>query len=130
MRLVDADGSQTRGSVPIEEALRRAQEQALDLVEEVAPTAKPPVCRIMDFGKFLYPPQKKAHESKRKQKIIHVKEVKFRANIDEHDYDFQAEERDPLPGRGTRSRRPSSSGAARWRARTSATSCCGGWRKT
>jgi len=87
VRLVDADGSQA-GIVPIEEALRRAQEQGLDLVE-VAPTAKPPVCRIMDFGKFLYQQKKKAHDSKKKQKIIHVKEVKFRPNIDEHDYDFK-----------------------------------------
>ena len=87
MRLVESDGSQA-GIVPIEEALRRAQEQSLDLVE-VAATAKPPVCRIIDFGKFLYQQKKKAHESKRKQKIIHVKEVKFRPNIDEHDYDFK-----------------------------------------
>ncbi len=84
---MDADGSQA-GIVPIEEALRRAQEQLLDLVE-VAPTAKPPVCRIMDFGKFLYQAKKKAHDSKKKQKIIQVKEVKFRPNIDEHDYDFK-----------------------------------------
>lgn len=87
MRLVDGDGSQV-GIVPVEDALRRAQEQGLDLVE-VAPTAKPPVCRIMDFGKFLYEQKKKAHASKRKQKVIHVKEVKFRPNIDEHDYDFK-----------------------------------------
>ena len=87
MRLVEADGGQG-GIVPIEEALRRAQELQLDLVE-VAPTAKPPVCRIMDFGKFLYQQKKKSHESKKKQKIIHVKEVKFRPNIDEHDYDFK-----------------------------------------
>ena len=87
MRLVEADGSQG-GIVPIEEALKKAQELELDLVE-VAPQAKPPVCRIMDFGKFLYQAKKKAHESKKKQKIIHVKEVKFRPNIDEHDYDFK-----------------------------------------
>ena len=87
MRLVDAEGGQA-GIVPIEEALRMAQAQGLDLVE-VAPTAKPPVCRIMDFGKFLYQQKKKAHESKKKQKIIQVKEVKFRPNIDEHDYDFK-----------------------------------------
>ena len=85
--MVDADGSQA-GVVPVEDALRRAQEQNLDLVE-VAPTAKPPVCRIMDFGKFLYQQKKKAHDSKKKQKIIHVKELKFRPNIDEHDYDFK-----------------------------------------
>jgi len=72
----------------VEEALRKAQELGLDLVE-VAPTAKPPVCRIMDFGKFLYQQKKKTHESKKKQKVIHVKEVKFRPNIDEHDYDFK-----------------------------------------
>jgi translation initiation factor IF-3 len=87
VRLVEADGSQG-GIVPVEEALRKAQELGLDLVE-VAPTAKPPVCRIMDFGKFLYQQKKKTHESKKKQKIIHVKEVKFRPNIDEHDYDFK-----------------------------------------
>ena len=85
--MVDADGSQA-GIVPIEEALRRAQEQTLDLVE-VAPTAKPPVCRIMDFGKFLYQEKKKAHESRKKQRIIQVKEVKFRPNIDDHDYSFK-----------------------------------------
>jgi translation initiation factor IF-3 len=84
---VESDGSQA-GIVPVEEALKRAQDQALDLVE-VAPTAKPPVCRIMDFGKFLYQQKKKAHESKKKQKVIHIKEVKFRPNIDEHDYDFK-----------------------------------------
>jgi len=87
VRLVEADGSQG-GIVPVEEALKKAQELGLDLVE-VAPTAKPPVCRIMDFGKFLYQQKKKTHESKKKQKIIHVKEVKFRPNIDEHDYDFK-----------------------------------------
>jgi translation initiation factor IF-3 len=87
VRLVDAEGGQA-GIVPIEEALRMAQAQGLDLVE-VAPTAKPPVCRIMDFGKFLYQQKKKAHESKKKQKIIQVKEVKFRPNIDDHDYDFK-----------------------------------------
>jgi translation initiation factor IF-3 len=87
VRLVEADGSQG-GIIAVEEALRKAQELGLDLVE-VAPTAKPPVCRIMDFGKFLYQQKKKTHESKKKQKIIHVKEVKFRPNIDEHDYDFK-----------------------------------------
>jgi translation initiation factor IF-3 len=87
VRLIDAEGGQA-GIVPIEEALRMAQESALDLVE-VAPEAKPPVCRIMDFGKFLYQQKKKTHESRKKQKIIHIKEVKFRPNIDEHDYDFK-----------------------------------------
>jgi translation initiation factor IF-3 len=85
--LIDADGSQL-GIVPVDEAMRRAQEQTLDLVE-VAAAAVPPVCRIMDFGKFLYQQKKKAHESKKKQKMVVVKEVKFRPNIDDHDYDFK-----------------------------------------
>ena len=87
VRLIDADGSQV-GIVPVEDALRRAREQELDLVE-VAPTARPPVCRVMDFGKFLYQEKKKAHESRKKQRTIHVKEVKFRPNIDDHDYSFK-----------------------------------------
>ena len=82
--MIDGDGSQV-GIVPIEEALRRAKEQLLDLVE-VAPEAKPPVCRVMDFGKFLYQQKKKTHDSRKKQKTIQVKEVKFRPNIDDHDY--------------------------------------------
>ena len=65
-----------------------AKEQFLDLVE-VAPEARPPVCRIMDFGKFLYQQKKKTHDSKKKQKTIQVKEVKFRPNIDDHDYDVK-----------------------------------------
>jgi translation initiation factor IF-3 len=87
VRLIDAEGGQV-GIVPTDEAMRLAREATLDLVE-VAPEAKPPVCRIMDFGKFLYQQKKKAHESRKKQKIIHVKEVKFRPNIDDHDYDFK-----------------------------------------
>ena len=77
-----------RGSSPSRRRCSGRRTQGLDLVE-VAPTAKPPVCRIMDFGKFLYQQKKKAHESRKKQKIIHVKEVKFRPNIDDHDYDFK-----------------------------------------
>ena len=65
-----------------------AKEQGLDLVE-VAPEARPPVCRIMDFGKFLYQQKKKTHDSRKKQKQFQVKEVKFRPNIDDHDYDFK-----------------------------------------
>ena len=87
MRLIGAEGEQV-GIVLIDEALRMAREAELDLVE-VAPAAKPPVCRIMDFGKFLYQQKKKAQESRKKQKTFQVKEVKFRPNIDEHDYDFK-----------------------------------------
>ncbi len=84
VRVIDAEGGQL-GVIPTEEALRIAREAGLDLVE-VAPEARPPVCRIMDFGKFLYAQKKKAHESKRKQKQFQIKEVKFRPNIDDHDY--------------------------------------------
>lgn len=66
------------------DALRLAQEQELDLVE-VAPTAKPPVCRIMDYGKFKYEQSKREKEAKKKQKIVSIKEMKFRPNIEEHD---------------------------------------------
>ena len=85
--MIDAQGHQV-GVITRFEALQMAQTAELDLVE-VSPTADPPVCRIMDFGKFLYQQKKKSHESKKKQKIIHVKEVKFRPNIDDHDYDFK-----------------------------------------
>lgn len=87
VRLVDAEGNQL-GIVPIQEALQAAREAELDLVE-VAPTAQPPVCRIMDFGKYLYQQKKKLQEAKKKQKIFQVKEVKFRPNIDDHDYGYK-----------------------------------------
>jgi len=74
--------------VPTDQALRMAKELGFDLVE-VAAQARPPVCRIMDFGKFLYQQKKKAQESRKKQKQYEVKEVKFRPNIDEHDYDVK-----------------------------------------
>ena len=70
------------------EALALAVSQALDLVE-VSPTAEPPVCRVMDFGKFLFEQNKKAHAAKRKQKQIQVKEVKFRPGTDENDYQIK-----------------------------------------
>ena len=70
------------------DALRMAEEQHLDLVE-VAPKAKPPVCRIMDFGKFRYEQQKREKEAKKKQKTISIKEVKLRPNIDEHDFNVK-----------------------------------------
>ena len=76
------------GTLPTEEALNMARDQDLDLVE-VAPNANPPVCRIMDYGKHKYKASKKAHEAKKKQKIIHLKEVKFRPNTDIHDFDFK-----------------------------------------
>jgi translation initiation factor IF-3 len=71
--------------VKIEDAMKMAEEAEIDLVE-IAPTAKPPVCRLMDYGKFKYRESKKAHEAKLKQKQIQVKEVKFRPGTDEGDY--------------------------------------------
>jgi translation initiation factor IF-3 len=84
VRLVGDEGEQ-HGVVPIREALRLAEEQDVDLVE-IAPLAEPPVCKLMDYGKFKYREQKKAHEAKLKQKQIQVKEVKFRPRTEEGDY--------------------------------------------
>jgi len=84
VRVIDDEGQQI-GILPPFEALKRAREKNLDLVE-VSPTANPPVCRIMDYGKFLYQQEKKEREAKKHQKTITVKEVKFRINVDEHDY--------------------------------------------
>ena len=76
------------GIMTPDEARRMADSSGLDLVE-VAPTANPPVCRIMDYGKYRYEQSKRAHEAKKHQKTIQVKEVKFRPKIDDHDYEFK-----------------------------------------
>jgi translation initiation factor IF-3 len=76
------------GIVSVREALRLAEEKEVDLVE-IAPTASPPVARLMDYGKFKYQEQKRAHEAKLKQKIIQVKEVKFRPGTDDGDYNVK-----------------------------------------
>jgi translation initiation factor IF-3 len=84
VRLVGIE-AEPLGIVSIAEAMRMAEEAEIDLVE-IAPTAKPPVCRLMDYGKFKYKESKKAHEAKLKQKQIQVKEIKFRPGTDEGDY--------------------------------------------
>jgi translation initiation factor IF-3 len=84
VRVIGSDGSQL-GVLDTTEALRIADEEGLDLVE-VAPTAQPPVCRIIDFGKYLYDEKKKAAEAKKKQKNVNIKELKLRPKIEEHDY--------------------------------------------
>lgn len=84
MRVIDDEGNQVGIMAPYE-ALKMAREKALDLVE-ISPTAQPPVVRIMDFGKFLYQKEKQEREAKKHQHVITVKEVKFRINVDEHDY--------------------------------------------
>ncbi len=87
MRLVAADG-EVVGVVGIEEALGMAEEAGLDLVE-VAPNSSPPVCKLLDYGKFKYEAQKKANAARKKQKVIEVKEIKMRPGIDNHDYDVK-----------------------------------------
>lgn len=87
MLVIDDDGSKL-GILTPAEALARAQQKELDLVE-ISPTANPPVCRIMDYGKFRYQQSKKTHEAKRRQHQAAVKEIKFRPAVDEHDYDFK-----------------------------------------
>ena len=85
---VIGDDGESLGTIPTEEAISMAEDRNLDLVE-VAPNANPPVCRIMDYGKHKYKASKKAHEAKKNQKVVHVKEVKFRPNTDQHDFDFK-----------------------------------------
>mgnify|MGYP000462193483 CR=1 FL=1 len=87
MRLIGADG-ENKGIVSIDDALRAANEAELDLVE-VAPTSKPPVCKVLDFGRYKYEMQKRKAEARKNQKTVDVKEVKIRPNIDEHDYNVK-----------------------------------------
>ncbi len=84
VRCIDPDGEQL-GVIDTPDAIRKAEDFGLDLVE-VQPNADPPVCKILDYGKFKYEAQKRANEARKKQKIIEVKEIKLRPNIDEHDY--------------------------------------------
>ena len=84
VRVIDSDGEQ-RGVLPLSEAISVARDAGLDLVE-VSPNADPPVCRIMDFGKYLFEQNKKSQAARRKQKQVHVKEIKFRPGTDEGDY--------------------------------------------
>jgi translation initiation factor IF-3 len=86
--VIAPDGSQL-GILPTEQALQTAYSQNLDLVE-VAPEARPPVCRIMDYGKFRYEQSKKAREAKKKQTVIELKEIKLRPKTEEHDFQFKA----------------------------------------
>ncbi len=87
VRLVDEQGNMV-GVVPLSEALARAERVGLDLVE-VAANATPPVCKILDYGRFKYEAQKKASAARKKQKVIEVKEIKMRPNIDENDYQIK-----------------------------------------
>ena len=86
--MVGSDGEQL-GIMPVREALKVAGEHNMDLVE-VAPNAKPPVCRIMDYGKYKFEQSKREREARKKQKVINIKEVKFRLGIEEHDFQVKA----------------------------------------
>lgn len=87
VRLISAEGQQV-GVVSIAEALKEAEKAGLDLVE-ISPNAKPPVCKIMDFGQYHYQKERKLRESRKKQHIVQTKEVKFGPNTEEHDYNFK-----------------------------------------
>jgi translation initiation factor IF-3 len=87
VRVISPEGEQL-GILPIEEALALAQERDLDLVE-VAPNERPPVCRIMDFGKYKYQQAKRSQEAKKRQRVIQTKEIKMRSKTEEHDYQFK-----------------------------------------
>lgn len=87
VRLIGEDGEMI-GVIGVREALEMAEEVGLDLIE-ISPNADPPVCKIGDLGKFKYEQQKKAHDARRKQKVIEVKEIKMRPGIDDHDYEVK-----------------------------------------
>ena len=87
VQLIDQDG-QNRGAMPFVDALRIAEDAGLDLVE-IAPNSAPPVCKILDYGKYRFLEQKKAAEARKKQKTVEVKEIKLRPGIDDHDYDVK-----------------------------------------
>jgi translation initiation factor IF-3 len=87
VQLIDDEGK-NRGAVSIQEALALAEEAGLDLVE-IVPNAEPPVCKIVDLGKLKYQTQKKAAETRRNQKVVEIKEIKMRPNIDDHDYEVK-----------------------------------------
>lgn len=90
VRLIDAE-NENRGIVSIKEALALAEEEGLDLIE-ISPQANPPVCKILDFGKYRYEQQKRKAEAKKNQKVIEIKELKLRPMIDTHDYEVKVKQ--------------------------------------
>lgn len=100
MRVIDSDGKQL-GVVPTSQALAAAQQRGMDLVE-VAPNATPPVCRIVDFGKFKYEQEKKDREARKHQHATKVKEIKIRLNIDPHDYQIKLNHMREFLGEGNK----------------------------
>jgi len=121
IRLVDENGDMV-GIVPRNEGLDMAADAGLDLVE-ISPNADPPVCKILDFGKYKYEEQKKKNEARKRQKVIEVKEVKFRPSIDDHDSTSKCAACISSSARVTRSRLPCAFAAASWRTRNSEWTC-------
>ena len=102
VRVINPDGQQL-GIYPIRQAISLAEEAGLDLVE-INPRAEPPVCRIMDFGKFKYEQKKQANAAKKKQKVIEVKEIKFRPKTDSHDFNFKMKHVKRFIGEGNKAK--------------------------
>ena len=98
VRLID-DAGEMIGVMSAREALIRAYDLGLDLVE-ISPNAVPPVCKILDYGKYKYEQQKKANEARKKQKVVEIKEIKVRPNIDDHDYDVKMKQMKNFIGEG------------------------------
>jgi len=98
VRLIDQDGEMI-GVMTSREAMQRAFDVGLDLLE-ISPNAEPPVCKITDYGKFKYEQQKKANEARKKQKVVEIKEIKVRPNIDDHDYDVKMRQMKMFIGEG------------------------------
>jgi translation initiation factor IF-3 len=101
VRLIRDDGEQQQGIIPTMEALEIAREQGLDLVE-VAPNAVPPVVKIMNYGKFKFENEKKVRDSKKKQKLLKLKEIRMQPKIDEHDLDFKSKHVKEFLGEGNK----------------------------
>lgn len=100
MRLIGADGENV-GVVTVKEALRLADEAGLDLIE-ISPNARPPVCKILDLGKYRYELQKKKAEARKNQKVVEIKEIKLSPNIDTHDYDVKLKSAQRFIGDGNK----------------------------
>lgn len=98
VRLID-DAGEMIGIMSAREALIRAYDVGLDLVE-ISPNAVPPVCKILDYGKYKYEQQKKANEARKKQKVVEIKEIKVRPNIDDHDYEVKMKQMKNFIGEG------------------------------